>query len=163
MVRSYLARTGWLQLTNRARVNNARLVAVCSAAKSFGSGSMPVVTETLVEAKALCFVWNSTPVLLQLLNMRTKMLMYLGWSVAQLGLVRVPASLGDSEGQASLVADYDRLCRARLQSWAHADTDPARREIDDAVAQACGISPRVLGDWRERLAREPTIANRSPL
>ena len=107
--------------------------------------------------------WNSTPVLLQLLNMRTKMLMYLSWSVAQLGPVRVPASLGDSEGQASLVADYDRLCRARLQPWSHADTDPVRREIDDAVAQAYGISPRVLADWRERMAKEPTIANRSPL
>ena len=101
--------------------------------------------------------------LLQLLNMRTKMLMYLSWSVAQLGSVRVPASLGDSEGQASLVADYDRLCRARLQPWSHADTDPVRREIDDAVAQAYGISPRVLADWRERMAKEPTIANRSPL
>ena len=65
MVRSYLARTGWLQLTNRARVNNARLVAVCAAARSFGSGFMPVVTETLAQAKALCLVWNSTPVLLQ--------------------------------------------------------------------------------------------------
>ena len=163
MVRSYLARMGWTLLTNRARVNNARLVAVCAAAKGFGSGFMPVVTETPAQAKALCLVWNSTPVLLQLLNMRTKMLMYLGWSVAQLGSVRVPASLGDSEGQASLVADYDRLCRARLQPWAHADTDPVRRKIDDAVAQTFGISARVLADWRERLAREPTIANRSPL
>ena len=38
MVRSYLARMGWALLTNRARVNNARLVAVCAAAKGFGSG-----------------------------------------------------------------------------------------------------------------------------
>ena len=164
MVRSYLARMGWVLLTNRARVNNARLVGVCAAAKSFGSGFMPVVTETLAQAKALCVVWNSTPVLLQLLNMRTKMLMYLSWSVAQLGSVRVPASLGDApEAQAQLVAIYDSLCRERLQSWAHADTDPVRREIDDAVAEAYGISADVLADWRERLANEPTVANRSPL
>ena len=50
MVRSYLARMGWALLTNRARVNNARLVAVCAAAKGFGSGFMPVVTETLAQA-----------------------------------------------------------------------------------------------------------------
>ena len=164
MVRSYLARMGWVLLTNRARVNNARLVGVCAAAKSFGSGFMPVVTETQEQAKALCLVWNSTPVLLQLLNMRTKMLMYLSWSVAQLGSVRVPASLGDAaEGQAALVAAYGRVCCARLQPWAQAGTDPVRREIDEAVAEAYGISAGVLANWRERLADEPTIANRSPL
>ena len=163
MVRSYLARRGWVLLTNRGRVNNARLVGVCASAKSFGSGFMPVVTETLAQAKALCLVWNSTPVLLQLLNMRTKMLMYLSWSVAQLRSVRVPASLGDAEGQATLVAEYDRLCRERLQPWANADADPVRREIDDAVADVYGISAGVLAEWRERLAKEPTVANRSPL
>ena len=163
MVRSYLARMGWVLLTNRGRVNNARLVGVCASAKSFGSGFMPVVTETLAQAKALCLVWNSTPVLLQLLNMRTKMLMYLSWSVAQLGSVRVPASLGDAAGQATLVAEYDRLCRHSLQPWMHADTDPVRQEIDEAVAEAYGISAGVLSDWRERLTKEPTVANRSPL
>ena len=163
MVRSYLARTGWLQLTNRARVNNARVVAVCATAKSFGSGFMPVVTETQAQAKALCLVWNSTPVLLQLLNMRTKMLMYLSWSVAQLGSVQVPASLGDADGQAAAVTAYDRLCHPRLQPLAHADTDPVRREIDDVVAEAYGISSDVLADWRERLAKEPTVTNQSPI
>ena len=160
---SFAARMGWMLLMNRARVNNTRVVGVCAAAKSSGSGFMPVETETQAQAKALCLVWNSTPVLLQLLNMRTKMLMYLNWSVAQLGSVRVPASLGDSGGQASLVAVYERLCHARLQPWAHADTDPIRREIDDAVADVYGISASVLTDWRERLATEPTIANQSPL
>ena len=139
MVRSYLARMGWALLTNRARVNNARLVAVCAAAKSFGSGFMPVVTETRAQAKALCLVWNSTPVLLQLLNMRTKMLMYLSWSVAQLGSVRVPALLGDAAEAQELIAVYDRLRRARLQPWALANTDPVRNEIDDARA---GYLPR---------------------
>ena len=104
---------GWVLLANRGRVNNARLVGVCASAKSFGSGFMPVVTETRAQAKALCLVWNSTPVLLQLLNMRTKMLMYLSWSVAQLGSVRVPESLNDAtDAPGALVAVYDRLCRA---------------------------------------------------
>ena len=161
--RSFAARMGWMLLMNRARVNNARVVGVCAAAKNSGSGFMPVVTETLAQAKALCLVWNSTPVLLQLLNMRTKMLMYLSWSVAQLGSVHVPASLSNVEGQATLVATYDRLCREPLQPWAHADADPVRREIDDDVAEAYGISAGVLADWRKRLAKEPTVANRSPL
>ena len=163
MVRSYLAQTGWMLLMNRADTHAASVVGVCASAKGFGSGLMPVVTETHEQAKALSVVWNSTPVLLQLLNMRTKKLTYMNWSVAQLGSVRVPTSLGDAGEQATLVASYDRLCRERLQSWAHADTDSVRHEIDDGVAEAYGISAGVLADWRERLANEPTIANRSPL
>ena len=124
---------------------------------------MPIVTETLDQSKALCLLWNSTPVILQLLNMRTKMLMYLNWSVAQLGSVRVPASLGDGgKAKDALVAVYDRLCNARLEPWSRADTDPVRREIDDAASEAFGIPRALLADWRKRLAQEPTVSNRSP-
>ena len=163
MVRSYLARTGWMLLMNRADTHAASVVGVCASPKGLGSGLMPVVTETPEQAQALSVVWNSTPVLLQLLNMRTKKLTYLNWSVAQLGSVRVPASLGDAGEQATLVAAYDRLCHARLQPWARADADPVRREIDDTVGEAFGIPAGGLTDWRERLAKEPTVANRSPL
>ena len=163
MARSYLERTGWALLMNRGRANNARLVGLCAESRSFGSGFMPVVTGTVAQAKALCLVWNSTPALLQFLNMRTKMLTYLNWSVAQLGSVRVPASLDDAESRASLIATYDRVCRARLQPWACADADLVRREIDGAVAEAYGLSGSIVADWRERLAKEPTIANRSAL
>ena len=123
---------------------------------------MPVVTETLKQAKALCVVWNSTPALIQLLNMRSKMLMYPKWSVKQIRSVNVPASLENAETQAALEAVYDRVCRDRLQPWAQADTDPVRLKVDDAVAEAYGFSPNVLADWRRRLAAEPTVANRSP-
>ena len=163
MVRSYLARTGWMLLMNRADTHAASVVGVCASAKGLGSGLMPVVTETPEQAKALSVVWNSTPVLLQLLNMRSKKLTYLNWSVAQLGSVRVPTSLDDAGEQATLVACYERLCCTRLQPWARADADPVRREIDEVVAEGYRISASVLADLRERLANEPTIANRSPL
>ncbi len=163
MVRSYLAQTGWMLLMNRADTHAASVVGVCALAKGFGSGLMPVVTETREQAKALSVVWNGTPVLLQLLNMRTKKLTYLNWSVAQLGSVRVPVTLDDVGEQAALVGVYDRLCREQLQPWTHADIDPVRREIDAAVAQAYGLSESVLADWRKWLAKEPTIANRSPV
>ena len=96
--------------------------------------------------------------------MRTKMLMYLSWSVTQLGSVHVPALLNDAtDAQGALVTTYDRLCNSRLQPLAQADIDPVRREIDEALAETYGISAGVLADWRERLAREPTVANRSLL
>ena len=158
----YVRQRGWAMLANRADVHNARVAGMCASKKSFGSGFMPIITGTLSQAKALILVWNSTPVLVQLLNMRSKKLMYLHWSVAQLRSVRVPVSLGDTEQQAALVAVYDRLCRERLQPWAQADTDPIRQAIDDAVSDAFGLSSDVLADWRARLAREPTVANQSP-
>ena len=89
--------------------------------------------------------------------------MYPNWSIAQLGTVQVPESLRAPQVESALVTVYDRLNRTQLQPWARADTDPVRREIDEAVADAYGISAGVLADWRERLAKEPTVANRSPL
>ena len=90
--------------------------------------------------------------------------MYPNWSIAQLGTIQVPESLGSApQVESALVAAYDHLKRTQLQPWAQADADPVRREIDEAVAEAYGISAGVLADWRERLAKEPTVANRSPV
>ena len=163
LVTSYLARAGWVLLAARARTNNAAVVAVWSREKCLGNAYVAVVTKTVRQAKALCVLWNSTPTLLQLLSMRSKMLMYPKWSVGQLKSVSMPELIRITEVESALASAFDRLRHEPLQSWAGADTDPVRREIDDAVAQAYGISAGVLADWRERLANEPTIANQSPL
>ncbi len=89
--------------------------------------------------------------------------MYPNWSIAQLGTVGVPESLRAPEVSSGLADVYDRLSREPLRPWAHADADPARRQIDDAVADVYGLSAAVVAGWRERLAEEPTVANRSPL
>ena len=163
IVRSYLAQRGWIVQLNCADAHTASVAGVFSSAKGFGSGLMPVVTEAANQARAVCLVWNSTPAPLQFLNMRTRQLTYPNWSVAQLGPVRVPASLGEKETQAIMVTAYDRLCRARLQPSSRADFAPVRREIDNSVADVYGVSAGVLADWRDRLEKEPTIAKRRPL
>ena len=89
--------------------------------------------------------------------------MYPNWSIAQLGTVQLPESLRAPQMESTLVTVYDRLNRKQLQPWARADADPVRREIDEAVAETYGFSATALADWRERLAREPAVANRSPL
>ena len=163
LVDSHLRRAGWVLLALRSRTNNAAVVALCHGEKSLGNGFVPIVTDTVRQAKSLCVLWNSTPALLQLLNLRTRMLMYPNWSIAQLGTVQVPESLRTSAVESDLAGVFDRLRHEPLQPWMRAETDPVRREIDDAVADVYGISASVLGDWRERLAREPTVANRSPI
>ena len=163
LVESHLRRAGWVLLALRARTNNAAVVALCHREKSLGNGFVPVVTSTARQAQSLCVLWNSTPTLLQLLNLRTRMLMYPNWSIAQLGTVKAPESLCTPEVSSGLADVYDRFSREPLQPWANADADPVRREIDDAVADVYGISAGVLADWRERLAKEPTVTNQSPL
>ena len=163
LVTSYLARAGWVLLAARARTNNAAVVAVWSREKCLGNAYVAVVTNTVRQAKALCVLWNSTPTLLQLLSMRSKMLMYPKWSVGQLESVSVPELIRTTAVQSALASAFDRLRREPLRSWAYADTDSVRREIDDAIAEAYAIPRDVLADWRERLAKEPTIANRSPI
>lgn len=163
LVTSYLARAGWVLLAARARTNNASVVAVWTREKCLGNAYVAVVTNTVRQAKALCVLWNSTPTLLQLLSMRSKMLMYPKWSVGQLESVRVPELIRTVEVESALASAFDRLRHERLRSWAGADTDSVRQEIDDAVAEAYGLSTSVFADWRGRLAREPTVANRSPI
>ena len=161
LVESYLARAGWVLLAARAQTDGARIVAVWSREKCLGNAYVAVVTNTVPQAKALCVLWNSTVSLLQLLNMRSRKLMYVRWSVAQLESVMVPVSLSTRKVESALVRVFDRFCNDPLLPWAQADTDPVRREIDDTVAEAYGISGTALAGWRERLAREPTVANRS--
>ena len=115
LVESHLSRAGWVLLAQRARTNNAAVVAVCSREKSLGTGFIPVVTNTIQEAKALCVFWNSTPTLLQLLNMRSKMLMYPKWSVVQLEAVNVPEQMRTTEASSRLAAAYDRFSREPLK------------------------------------------------
>ena len=163
LVNSYLARAGWVLLAARARTNNAAVVAVWSQEKRLGNAYVAVVTKTVREAKALCVLWNGTPTLLQLLSMRSKMLMYPNWSVGQLEAICVPELIRTTEVEFTLASAFDRLRHEPLQPWAGAEADPVRREIDDTVAEAYGLSTGVVADWRRRLAKEPTVANRSPI
>ena len=163
LVKSYLDRAGWVLLAARAQTDGARVVALVSREKCLGNAYVAVVTETVTQAKALCLLWNCTASLVQLLNLRSRKLMYARWSVGQLASVRLPVSVRSGEVASALAGVFDRLSHEPLQPWAHADADSVRRRIDDAIAEPYGLSTSDLADWRGRLAREPTIANRSPL
>ena len=111
LVESYLARSGQILLAARARTNQARVVAVYNRKRSLGNAFVAVATETESQAKGLCALWNSTPCLLQLLNMRSRMLMYPRWSVGQLGSVKVPKSLCRPEIESALAGTLERFRR----------------------------------------------------
>ena len=116
LVTSYLALVGWVLLAARARRNNAAVVAVWSREKCLRNAYVPVVTKTARQAKALCVLWNSTPTLLQLLSMRSKMLMYPKWSIGQLESITVPELIRTTEVESTLASTFDRFRHETLQT-----------------------------------------------
>ena len=134
-----------------------------SRKKTLGNAFLAVATETASQAKALCALWNSTPCVLQLLNMRSRKLMYAKWAAGQLESVRVPKALCQPDIESALAEVLERFGDEPLLPWQQANGDAARHALDEVAAKAYGISESVLADWRVRLANEPTVANLSPM
>ncbi len=55
------------------------------------------------------------------------------------------------------ISDRTALAGGNRRSPAGGDSCPVRRALDEAAAQAIGLAPAEVADWRRRLAAEPTI------
>ena len=155
----YLKSMAHTLVATRFSTTSSRTTAQFSERPALGTAYIPVKTASIAEAKALNLLWNSTPVLLQLLNMRSKKATYPKWSVDQLSSVRIPAIAGAAD---RLAAVHDRLQHDELSRLRDADTCPVRAEIDAAVAPLFGLDPAVVANWRRLLAREPLMHNEMP-
>ncbi|MEK7716987.1 MAG: hypothetical protein AAB322_04450, partial [Pseudomonadota bacterium] len=67
-------------------------------------------------------------------------------------------SVSSEPAAGQLAAACDRLANENLDALARLDSDPIRRQIDDALTQALGIPD--LAPIRELLAREPGLTAR---
>ena len=146
-----------LLVATRFRTTSSRLTAVCTGEPSVGSGWVPVSVSNEREARAMAVWWNSTPVMMMLLNRRSKLLTYPQWSQDHLNEIKIPRP--DSPGWEALRKAYDRVCDREMQPLHMAATDPVRKAIDGAAARVLGEKPDVLAGWRRRLSLEPTVAN----
>ena len=155
----YRHRGGWALLAHRFSTTSTRVTAVCAADRSLGTAFMPVQTKTRDEAKVLSLLWNSTPVLLQLLNNRSKKLAYPKWSRAQLGAIRLPRVVLDPAVIADAVRVFADVQDVVLDSVRHAPGDIVRHEIDRFAAPLFGISLQRVREYQERLATEPFVCN----
>ena len=63
----------------------------------------------------------------------------------------------DLEGRGLLGQAFDRLQDEILQPLPQMAVDPARRQIDDAVAQVLRLDSEWVDRVRRELAREPSI------
>ena len=160
---SRLAERYWRQrsvllVAQRFRTTNNRLTALYSDKATVGKGWVPVSVKDEYTAKTLAVWWNSTPVLMMLLNRRGMTLDYLKWSLKHLEEIHIPKP--DNPGWGALREAYEQVCDMDLQPLKNAVEDPARAVIDDAAAKVLSIDPQVIAGWRERLAKEPTITNK---
>ncbi len=92
-----------------------------------------------------------------LLNRRAKTLDYPKWSVAHWESIRIPKL--DNSAWEALAAAFTEACRMELLPMRQAEECEARRIIDQAAALALGTDEDQLAEWRQKLAREPTISN----
>ena len=159
LARRYSRQRTHLLVPMRFDTISGRLTGLWTAQPSFGWW-VPVSVADEDRAKALAVWWNATPARLMLLNRRGRKLTYPIWQLAHLREIGIPGP--DNPAWVSLRAAFDRVCNMELLPMRQAEECEVRKIIDVAAAQALGVEPEVLADWRRSLAAEPTITNARP-
>ena len=152
----YAAQRSRMLVAMKMNTMSGRLSGLWSETPSFGWW-VPVAVKDDDAGKALAAWRNSTPVPLMLLNRRVRTLIYPMWQVAHLREIRIPKP--DNPAGTELRDAFEQAKNVELQPMRCAETCPARHAIDEAAAAALGLSAEALADWRQRLAREPTVSN----
>ncbi len=155
----YWKQRGHLLLATRFRTTSSRIFALYTDQPSIGSAWIPAGVKDEFTAKALAIWLNSTPVLMMLLNRRSKTLTYPAWSLVHQREILIPKP--DNQYWNTLYDTYEKICDREVLPLKQATVCPVRKMIDDAAAIVLGIEPEVIECWRERLNREPTISNKS--
>ena len=148
-----------LLVTERFGTTSARLTALFSSEPTFGFSWMPVspTSQATFHGEALSVWLNSTAVRLMLLNRRAKKLTYPRWSVAHWQEIRIPKP--HNPAWSALAAAWDEVCGLELLPMRQADECPARKIIDRAASRALNVDEARTGQWRRKLASEPTVSN----
>ena len=143
-------------IAQRYNINGNGLAAVYSQTASIGSGFMPI-NITGETAKGFTAYWNSTPVMIMLLNLRSKKLTYPSWSQDQLHSITIPKP--DNPAWSVLNQAFELIKDKTILPLKDGNECKVRQTIDKAAAQALNISDLKIAKWRSMLAKEPTISN----
>ena len=109
--------------------------------------------------KALCVFLNSSIGIMSLLGDRTnKKPTYPNLSLDDLRKLIVPDFTSIGEGAIkTLMAAYDVLAEDVLLPLPRMDSDPVRRDLDDAVCAALALDHELVSTVRRQLAAEPSV------
>ena len=170
--KSHLADSYWEQrsrllLPTHLRLNTIRIVTVRLESPVVSSLWVPcnlsVPKDTLpMWEKALCVFLNSSIGVLALLGDRTnKIPTRPNLSLDDLRKLLVPdfTSIGEAAIE-TLTVTYDALAEDVLLSLPRMDTDPVRRDMDDAVCTALGLDVELVSTVRRQLAAEPSVTGK---
>ena len=144
-----------LLIAEKFDTHGGRLTACYCDEPMFGFGWRPVETQSQEESKALCLWLNSTLARIQLLNRRSKKLTYPTWSTEHWAAVMIPKHNAATIERLAWI--WESLKDEELQPMRFGATDEVRIAIDAAAAGAAGLDNALVTEWREKLAREPTI------
>ena len=162
-VPKYVDEQGWMLAAQRFSTTSSRTASQYTTEPALGTAYIAVRTTTPDEAKALNLLWNSTPVLIQLLGMRSKKAAYIHWSSTQLQSVKLPADAREPKLVQTLAGVHDELVDLELGRLQYAADDPVRATIDDATVELFGLSRETVAQWRTWLSEEPFMHNASPI
>ena len=151
-------KAGRLLIANRLRTDTVRVTACRADQPLLGSSWVPVrpVQQNPDFERALCAWWNSTPGVLTLLHSRSKALDYTRYSLNALRALLVP-----NPGRTDiypLCEAFEHCCASSLLPWPQMHECPTRAMLDQAAAKVLHIDGRTIADWRQRIAREPTVS-----
>ena len=162
-VPKYVNEQGWMLAAQRFSTTSSRTASQYTAEPALGTAYLTIRTDTPDEAKALNLLWNSTPVLIQLLSMRAKKAAYIHWSGTQLQSVRLPAEAREPNLVRALARVHEELADMEIGRLQYAADDPVRATIDDATAELFDLTPDTVAEWRKWLSQEPFMHNTSPV
>ena len=151
----------WLPLTRAPAVIVSR-PAVASAWYPFNFSAEMETAEKEKREKAICLYINSSAGVLGMMGVRDfKKLGYPNFSIYSIGELPVP-DFGDiSDKQINAMAKaFDNHSGKELKSLRSMSQCPVRKKIDNAVADALGISHNDMDELRELLPAEPSISNK---
>ena len=150
----------YLNITEKVRLELARVFAVYGTSKFIGSAWHPIVPKSgdaEAWSKAMVVYLNSTLGIIAMLGCRTfKSLAYPRWGVGNIGSIPVPVL--DAKKIKKLVDAYERYADAdmgRLESPSN-----ARTSINRIVGKVLEVDSGKVDDAMMMLAREPMITAR---
>lgn len=163
-----LADKYWTQRSNlffcdKARLNTARTIALCTPEKTIGSHWIPVRLtngeQKEAREKATCLYFNSTLGIAGAVACAApNILSRVNFSLDTIRNLPVPV-LTDEQASA-LARVFDARSDAELLTLADAAVDPVRIALDEAVAETLGVPPDTIAQARSELSREPSVRGR---
>ncbi|MDA8001463.1 MAG: hypothetical protein MPL62_09265 [Alphaproteobacteria bacterium] len=149
-----------LNITEKVRLENMRIVAIKTDSKFIGSAWHPLVPKSADPekwTKAMTVYLNSTLGIISMLGVRTfKALPYPRWGVGNIKSIPIP--ILDNSKTEILIDAYTSNANRNMKLLSN--PGDARGSIDSAVGKALAISEDLISHARLELSKEPMITAR---